>query len=94
MGFDTRIDTFMGEICAILKIRCQDQDQKDPGRTLLCPLGVFHAPAFAADKKPSRKIRYRKILREHLRCNERREKQAAAQQTFVFHKPLTNESPA
>ena len=27
MGFDTRIDTFMGEICAILKIRCQDQDQ-------------------------------------------------------------------
>ena len=36
MGFDTRIDTFMGEICAILKIRCQDQDQaqKDPGRTL------------------------------------------------------------
>ena len=26
----------MGEICAILKIRCQDQDQaqKDPGRTL------------------------------------------------------------
>ena len=36
MGFDTRIDTFMGEICAILKIRCQDQDQaqKDFGRTL------------------------------------------------------------
>ena len=36
MGFDTRIDTFKGEICAILKIRCQDQDQaqKDPGRTL------------------------------------------------------------
>ena len=27
MGFDNRIDTFMGEICAILKIRCQDQDQ-------------------------------------------------------------------
>ena len=27
MGFDTRIDTFKGEICAILKIRCQDQDQ-------------------------------------------------------------------
>lgn len=27
MGFDTRIDTFMGEMCAILKIRCQDQDQ-------------------------------------------------------------------
>ena len=26
--------------------------------------------------------------------NERSEKQAAAQQTFVFHKPLTNESPA
>ena len=23
-----------------------------------------------------------------------KEKQAAAQQTFVFHKPLTNESPA
>ena len=91
MGFDTRIDTFMGEICAILKIRCQDQDQKDPGRTLLCPLGVFHAPAFAADfppvapefyqrthrvrlknlgttdKKSSRKIRYRKIPREHYR---------------------------
>ena len=36
MGFDTRIDTFKGEICAILKIRCQDQDQvqKDFGRTL------------------------------------------------------------
>ena len=36
MGFDTRIDTFKGEICAILKIRCQDQDQaqKDPERTL------------------------------------------------------------
>ena len=36
MGFDTRIDTFMGEICAILKIRCQDQDQaqKDPERIL------------------------------------------------------------
>ena len=36
MGFDTRIDTFKGEICAILKIRCQNQDQaqKDPGRTL------------------------------------------------------------
>ncbi len=32
MGFDTRIDTFMGEICAILKIRCQDQDQKGTGR--------------------------------------------------------------
>ena len=29
-----------------------------------------------------------------LRCNERREKQASAQQTFVFHKPLTNEPPA
>ena len=28
------------------------------------------------------------------RYNERREKQAAAQQTFVFHKPLTNEPPA
>ena len=37
MGFDTRIDTFMGEMCAILKIRCQDQDQaqKDPGRTFI-----------------------------------------------------------
>ena len=45
---------------------------------VICPLGVFHAPAFAADKKTSRKIRYRKILREHLRYNERREKQAAA----------------
>ena len=30
----------------------------------------------------------------HSLYNERREKQAAAQQTFVFHKPLTNESPA
>ncbi len=31
IGFDTRIDTFMGEMCAILKIRChQDQAQKDP----------------------------------------------------------------
>jgi len=45
---------------------------------MLYALGVFHAPAFAADKKTSRKIRYRKILREHLRYNERREKQAAA----------------
>ena len=36
IGFDTRIDTFMGEICAILKIRCQDQDQaqKDLERIL------------------------------------------------------------
>ena len=30
-------------------------------------LGVFHAPAFAADKKSFRKIRYRKIPRKHLR---------------------------
>ena len=30
-------------------------------------LGVFHALAFAADKKSSHKIRYRKIPREHLR---------------------------
>ena len=29
-----------------------------------------------------------------LRYNERREKQAAAQQTFVFHKPLTKVPPA
>ena len=31
---------------------------------------------------------------DNIRYNERSEKQAAAQQTFVFHKPLTNESPA
>jgi len=30
-------------------------------------LGVFHAPAFAADKKSFRKVMYRKIPREHLR---------------------------
>ena len=35
--------------------------------SVICPLGGFHAPAFAADKKSSRKVRYRKILREHLR---------------------------
>ena len=32
---------------------------------MLYALGVFHAPAFAADKKSSRKIRYRKISREY-----------------------------
>ena len=31
-----------------------------------CTLGVFPAPAFAADKKSSRKIKYKKIPRVHL----------------------------
>ena len=33
-------------------------------------LGVFHAPAFAADKKSFRKIRYRKIPGEHIKSRE------------------------
>ena len=35
--------------------------------SVICPTGVFYGLAFAADKKSSRKVRYRKIPREHLR---------------------------
>ena len=35
--------------------------------SVICPTGVFYGLAFAADKKSSHKIRYRKIPREHLR---------------------------
>ena len=34
--------------------------------SVICPTGVFYGLAFAADKKSSRKIRYRKIPREHI----------------------------
>ena len=37
---------------------------------------------------------WRRLEGYSVRYNECREKQAAAKQTFVFHKPLTNESPA
>ena len=34
--------------------------------SVICPTGVFYGLAFAADKKSSRKVRYRKIPREHI----------------------------
>ena len=34
--------------------------------SVICPTGVFYGLAFAADKKSSHKIRYRKIPREHI----------------------------
>ena len=34
--------------------------------SVICPTVVFYGLAFAADKKSSRKVRYRKIPREHI----------------------------
>ena len=39
--------------------------------SVICPTGVFYGLAFAADKKSSRKIRYRKIPREHIKKKEK-----------------------
>ena len=33
--------------------------------SVICPTGVFYGLAFAADKKSSRKIKYKKIPRVH-----------------------------